>query len=98
MYAYFKQYGHTPTAQRLDNVSSTELELFLRESNVDVQYVPPGIHRQNPSERAIRHVKNCIIAMCMTADPLMPAQILFEEVVGQADIVINQLRPWHFNP
>jgi hypothetical protein len=98
MYSYFKQYGHTPTIQRLDNESSTELELFLRECNVDTQYVPPGIHRQNPAERAIRHTKNCIIAMCTTADERIPAEVMLEEVVIQAEIVINQLRPWLADP
>jgi hypothetical protein len=98
MYAYFKMYGHTPTIQRLDNESSTELELFLRELEVDTQFVPPGIHRQNPSERAIRHTKNCIIAMCMTADEGFPGEVLFEEVVEQAEIVINQLHPCLANP
>lgn len=98
MYDYYEQYGHKPTIQRLDNESSSDLETFLRACGVATQFVPPGIHRQNPSERAIRHTKNCIIAMCMTADPNMPASILLEEVVGQAEIVLNQLRPWTQNP
>ena len=98
MYAYYEQYGHKPTIQRLDNESSTDLETFLRGCHVETQFVPPGIHRQNPSERAIRHTKNCIIAMCVTADPDIPANILFEEVVPQAEVVINQLRPWARNP
>ena len=97
MYDYYDQYGHKPTIQRLDNESSTDLETFLRVCQVDTQFVPPGIHRQNPSERAIRHTKNCIIAMCITADRSIPAHILFEEVVPQAEIVLNQLRPWAKN-
>ena len=98
MYDYFHPYNHNPTIQRLDNDTSSDLEVFLRACDVKIQYVPPGIHRQNPSERAIRHTKNCIIAMCTTADPSIPAHILFEEVVPQAEIVINQVRPWSPNP
>jgi hypothetical protein len=33
--------------------------------------------------------------MCITADPNFPANMLFEAVVEQAKIVINQLRPWY---
>jgi hypothetical protein len=33
--------------------------------------------------------------MCITAEPNFPADMLFESVVEQAEIVINQLRPWH---
>ena len=68
MYDYFQQYGHQPTIQRLDNESSSDLEVFLRACDVKIQYVPPGIHRQTPSECAIRHTKNCIIAMCTMAE------------------------------
>jgi hypothetical protein len=93
MYDYYRRWGHRPTIQRLDNETSTDLELFLRGCGVEVQKVPPGIHRQNPSERAIRHTKNCIIAMCVTADVNFPANVLYEEVVVQAEIIINQLRP-----
>ena len=98
MYAFYELHGKTPTTQRLDNESSNDLETFLKESKVKIEYVTPGIHRQNPSERAIRHAKNCIIAMCQTADPLFPANLLFEEVVAQAEIVLNQIRPWHDDP
>ena len=95
MYAFYESKGKLPTAQRLDNETSATLESFLKETKVKIEYVTPGIHRQNPSERAIRHAKNCIIAMCQTTDPLFPADLLFEEVVPQAEIVLNQLRPWH---
>ena len=36
--------------------------------------------------------------MCTTADHNMPAQIMFEEIVPQAEIVNTQLRPWSLNP
>lgn len=98
MYAFYEAQGKLPTRQRLDNETSGHLEAFLREVNTKIEYVAPGIHRQNPSERAIRHAKNCIIAMCITADSKFPANMLFEAVVVQAEIVLNQLRPWHPDP
>lgn len=98
MYAFYTNLSKTPTRQRLDNESSNILEEFLKEVKVKIEFVPPANHRANPSERAIRHAKNGIIAMCHTADPQFPANVLFEEVVGQAEIVLNQLRPWHDDP
>jgi hypothetical protein len=88
-YDFYKHHGHIPTIQRLENETSFALEAFLRLEQVDVQYVPPGIDRQSPSERAIRHVKNTRIAMCSTYDPTFPAEKLFEDALLQAEIVIN---------
>jgi hypothetical protein len=39
-----------------------------------------------------------IIAMCHTTDPSFPAHLLLEAVVDQAEIIINQMRPWHDDP
>jgi hypothetical protein len=94
-YEFYKSRGHKPTAQRLDNETSSDLENFLCMERVEVQYAPPGIHQQNPSERAICYVKNALIAMCATTDPAFPAENLFEDAIPQAEIVINILRPWH---
>jgi hypothetical protein len=94
-YDFYELHKKKPTNQRLDNETSFALEDFLRMEQVEVQYAPPGIHRQNPAERAIRHVKNTLIAMCTTADPAFPAENLFEDAIPQAEIVINLLRPWH---
>jgi hypothetical protein len=96
-YDFYKRHGHIPEIQRLNNETSFVLEQFLRLEQVEAQYVPPGIHRQNPAERAIRSVKNTLIAMCSTTDPTFPAEKLFEDALPQANIVINCLRPWHPN-
>jgi hypothetical protein len=97
-YDFYISKGKTTTTQRLDNETSFALESFLRLEQVEVQYAPPGIHRQNPSERAIRHAKNALIAMCVTTDPAFPAEILFEDAIPQAEIAINLVRPWHPDP
>ena len=63
MYAFYESNGKLPTAQRLDNETSATLESFLKETKVKIEYVTPGIHRQNPSERAIlcriRQIYSC---------------------------------------
>jgi hypothetical protein len=94
-YDFYKSKGKTLTTQRLDNETSFALESFLRLEQVEVQYAPPGIHRQNPSERAIRHIKNALIAMCVTTDPAFPAEILFEDAIPQAEIAINLVPKTH---
>ena len=71
------------------------VKFLRRTAKADLQYVPPGMHRQNKVERAIRNTKNCIISMLTTTDPTFPAMLLFDEVTTQAEIVINLLRPWH---
>jgi hypothetical protein len=99
MYSFYSNLFRAPTMQILDNETSATLENFLKNTaKADLQYVPPGMHRQNKAERAIRPTKNCIISMFTTTDPTFPAGLLFDEVTTQAEIVINQLRPWHPNP
>jgi hypothetical protein len=95
MYAFNELHKKLPTTQRMDNDTSGLLEAFLKESKTKIEYVALGIHRQNQSERASRHAKNCIIAMCITADPNFPANILLESALEQVEIIFNQLCPWH---
>jgi hypothetical protein len=98
MYAFYSALVKTPTVQRLGNESSTALKDFLKEAKVKIEFVAPGIHRENPFERGIRYAKNCIIAMCHTTDPQFPAHFMLEAVLDQAEIILNQLRPWHDDP
>ena len=73
--AYSKVYnrllraGLKPQLQRLDNECSTELKEFMAEKQVHLQLVPPGNHRANAAERAIRTFKNHFIAGLSTTDP-----------------------------
>ena len=53
-YATLIAAGLKPRLQRLDNEASTALKEFLHESDIDFQLAPPGIHRRNAAERAIR--------------------------------------------
>ena len=46
--------GLTPKQHRMDNECSSILKEFITENNMTLQLVPPGIHRANPAERAIR--------------------------------------------
>ena len=46
--------GLRPKLQRLDNEASAILKDFMAEEGIDYQLVPPGSHRRNAAERAIR--------------------------------------------
>jgi hypothetical protein len=71
MYTFFTDRDKAPTKQILD------MNFLRRTAKADLQYVPPGMHRQNKAERAIRDTKNCIIPMLTTTDPAFPAMLLF---------------------
>ena len=93
-FEYYKQLGHTPLFQKLDNESSDKLEAFLeKEAKVKVEYVPASNHRRNRAERAIRDWKNHFISCLATVDPDFP-MAYWCELVEQAELTINHLREW----
>ena len=63
----------------------------------DYQLVPPGNHRRNAAERAIRTFKNHLIAGLSTADPNFPLN-LWDRLLDQAYITLNLLRGSRMNP
>ena len=96
--AFYAAAGRKPDFFRLDNESSGPLEKFLaNDAHINIQYVPPGTHRANKAERAIRHVKNHIISMLCAAHPSFPLD-LWDEILPQAELTINILRPCSYRP
>jgi len=89
--------GHRPKLQRLDNECSQLLKDYMWEENIDFQRVPPGIHRRNAAERAIRTFKNHFIAGLSTVDPDFPMR-LWDKLLPQAFITLNLLRGSRINP
>ena len=93
-YAFFHSaHGSTPTLQRLDNETSGELEATLRKLHTTVTYVPPGSHRRNKAERALRHAKNHIVATLCGAHKDCPSA-LWSKALPQAELTLNHLRRW----
>jgi hypothetical protein len=84
--------GLKPRLQYLDNEASTALKSFLHSSDIDFQLAPPGIHRRNAAERAIRTFKNHFIA-----DPDFPLH-LWCRLLPQAIMTLNLLRSSRINP
>jgi hypothetical protein len=54
--------GLRPQLRRLDNEVSHELQQYTSDQDITMQLVPPGIHRANAAERAIRTLKNHLIS------------------------------------
>ena len=97
LHARLVKAGLRPKLQRLDNECSTILKEFLHESNIDFQLSPPGMHRRNAAERAIRTFKNHFTAGLASTDPKFPLS-LWDELLEQAEITLNMLRQSRLNP
>ncbi len=89
--------GLRPRLQRLDNEASTLLKDYMHEQDVTYQLVPPGVHRRNAAERAVRTWKNHFIATLASLPPDFPMR-LWNELVPQAELSLNLLRTSRLNP
>lgn len=96
-HAELVQAGHRPKLQRMDNETSTVLKEYMTQENIEFQLAPPGIHRRNAAERAIRTFKNHFIAGLSTVDPDFPMR-LWDKLIPQAFITLNLLRGSRINP
>jgi hypothetical protein len=89
--------GCRPKLHRLDNECSTILKTFLTDEAIDYQLVPPGVHRRNAAERAIRTFQNHFIAGLCSVDKDFPIH-LWDHLVTQAELTLNLLRSSRINP
>jgi Reverse transcriptase (RNA-dependent DNA polymerase) len=89
--------GLRPKLQKMDNECSGILKDYMDKENIQLQFVPPGVHRANAAERAIRTFKNHLIAGLATTDPNFPMH-LWDRLLPQAVITLNLLRTSRINP
>ncbi len=89
--------GCRPNLLRLDNECSTAMKANLQDKKVSFQLVPPGIHRRNAAERAIRTFKNHFIAGLCSTDNSFPLH-LWDRLLPQAELTLNLLRASRMNP
>jgi hypothetical protein len=89
--------GLKPRLQGLDNECSKLLKEFMHANDVNFQLVPPGIHRRNAAERAIRTFKNHFIAGLCSVDKNFPIH-LWDQLLPQAEITLNLLPGSRINP
>jgi hypothetical protein len=74
----------------LDNQISGPVRSFLLDKGT-IQLVPPGTHRVNRAERAIRTFKNHFVATLATTHPDFPLH-LWDELLVQTEITLNMMR------
>ncbi len=59
----------------MDNEKSDLLDQFFVKNNIEVEYVPPGDHRTNPAERAIRTGEDHFISSLATCHISFPPDL-----------------------
>lgn len=69
----------------------------MEDKDIDVQLVPPHLHRRNASERAISTFKDNFIAGLCRTDPDFPLH-LWDKLLPQAVLSLNLLRGSRINP
>lgn len=89
--------GLRPKLQRLDNEASNDLKEYMTDEGIDFQLVPPGVHRRNAAERAIRTFANHFIAGLCSTDENFPLH-LWDQLIHQAEITLNLMRGSRINP
>jgi hypothetical protein len=89
--------GLCPQYQRLDNECSDIMKDFMKEQNIKYQLVPPGVHCRNAAERAIRTLKNHLIAGFCSLDENFPLS-LWDKLLPHALMSLNMLRGSRINP
>jgi len=72
LHDYLVARGLKPRLQRLNNEASQALQDFVHDKDVAFQLVPPQVHRANAVERAIRTLKNHLIAGLSSTDKKFP--------------------------
>eukprot|EP00804_Cyclotella_cryptica_P003026 CCRYP_006029-RA/>CCRYP_006029-RA protein AED:0.43 eAED:0.43 QI:0/0/0/1/0/0/5/0/250 len=97
VYTFLRVRGYRPQLHKLDNKTSHDVELFIKENNVKLQYTPPDVHQTNPAEQAIRTWKNHFIAIRTGASPTCHLPNWCKDL-EQMDIMLNMIRPWTTNP
>jgi hypothetical protein len=93
----FESRGFKPLLQRLDNEVSRALQTFMDEENIDFQLAPPQVHRRNAAERAIRTLKNHVIAGLCSTNRDFPLN-LWDKLLPQCLITLNPFRCSRINP
>jgi Reverse transcriptase (RNA-dependent DNA polymerase) len=89
--------GRAPKLHILDNQCGPKQRQALEELGMEHQLVPPGTHRRNAAERAIRTFKDHFISILCGTDPKCPINI-WDKLVPQAVITLNLMRASQIDP
>ena len=81
----------------LDNETSKVLIEAMKNENVTFELVSPHQHRRNAAERAIRTMKNYLLAGLVTCHPDFPMRE-WDRLLSQCELTINLLHNSRINP
>ena len=86
-----KRAGIVPRKHILDNeVSEAMRDVIRDEYSMDMELMPPGCHRRNAAEVAIRDFKAHLLSVLAVAKGFPPS--LWDRLLPQAEITVNLLR------
>ena len=89
--------GISPKLLTIYNEIFAALKDLITTSSLDVQLVPPHLHRRNSAEQAIRTFKSHFISILCGNDPSFPIN-LWDKLLPQAILILNLLRTSRLNP
>jgi hypothetical protein len=92
-----KKAGITPELHLIDNQCGKLQVAALEKYGVKHQVVPPGIHRRNAAERAIRTFKDHFISIICGTDNAFPLRI-WDKIIPQSVLTLNLMRASRLNP
>ena len=93
-----KRAGIIPKKHILDNEISENMKNIIRDDcNMEIELVPPGCHRRNAAEVAIRNFKAHFLSVLSGVAEDFPLQ-LWDRLLPQTEITLNLLRQSNATP
>ena len=93
-----KRAGVVPKKHVLDNEVSDSMKDMIRDDyHIELELVPPGCHRRNAAEVAIRNFKAHFLSILAGVADDFPIQ-LWDRLLPQAEITLNLLRQSNATP
>ncbi len=83
--------------QVLDNECSATMKECIKNNNIEYKLVPPGQHRQNQAEWAIKTFKSHVISILAGVDDKFPLS-LWCHLLEPAELTLNLLRQSQIAP
>ena len=97
MHIFLREQGIHPKMHIMDNECSSMVRSYLNNNDIDMQLVPPNLHRTNTAEKAIDIFKDHFISGLATVHPSLPLN-LWCRLIPLAATTLNLMRPSRINP
>ena len=97
MHIFLRERGVHPKIHIMDNECSSTLRSYLKNNNIELQLVPPILHRTNTAGKSIVIFKEHFISVLATVHPSFPLH-LWCRLIPLAVTTLNLMRPLRINP